>query len=396
MKKVAIIGAGTGGLIVANNLARNLRREIVKGEVEITVFDKSPLYILEAGLPLYVVGAFEEKGLIYSKARLLDPKVKAFLGEEGEVTKVDLKDRKIYTKTGKSYIYDYLVIAAGCGYEPSLVPGLENDFNTYYIYEKAKELKERLKNFKGGTIVQLVAMLDVSIKCPIAPGKFSLVLDTYLRHIRLLAGRYKIIVATTVDHLHAQPEINKVLEERFKDRGMEYIYEFEPAQVDTKEKVVVSTKGEKLKYDLLITVPPHRGPKFVAESGIGDPYSLIPADRNTLNYRKGKEYYEDVWVIGDVANMGVTRAGSVAHYEAIVVSHNITSELKGVGDKWLFYGETICPYYETFYVPAEKGRGWIPLWTYVRNTRPFIGNRWGWHFLKMYYYTIPLTLRGLL
>lgn len=396
MKRILVIGAGVGGHIVANSLARTLRRELVTGKVEIAVFDKSRYHIMQAGLPLYPLGAFDEDGLIYNNLSLLDPKIKAFLGEEGEVTKVDLKERKVYVKTGRSYNYDYLVIAAGCGYDPSLVPGLEGDYNTYYEYNKAKELREILRNFKGGTIVHLVAMLDVSIKCPIAPGKFSLMLDSYLRHVRLLAGRYKIIVATTLDHLHAQPEINKALEERFKDNGMEYIYEFEPAQVDPKEKVVISTKGEKLKYDLLITVPPHRGPKFVGDSGIGDPYNLIPADRYTLNYRKGKEHYDDVWVVGDVANFGVTRAGSVAHYEAIVVAHNLANEIKGTGERWLFYGETICPYLENIYVPGEKGRGWIPWWTYVRNARPFIGNRWGWYILRTYYYAMPLTLKGLL
>jgi NADH dehydrogenase FAD-containing subunit len=41
MKRVLILGAGTGGMIVANSLARELRREIVKGEVEILLFDKS-------------------------------------------------------------------------------------------------------------------------------------------------------------------------------------------------------------------------------------------------------------------------------------------------------------------------------------------------------------------
>jgi predicted alpha/beta-fold hydrolase len=36
MKRVLILGASTGGMIVANSLARELRREIVKGEVEIS------------------------------------------------------------------------------------------------------------------------------------------------------------------------------------------------------------------------------------------------------------------------------------------------------------------------------------------------------------------------
>jgi sulfide:quinone oxidoreductase len=50
MKRVLILGAGTGGMIVANSLARELRREIVKGEVEILLFDRSNKYYLEAEL----------------------------------------------------------------------------------------------------------------------------------------------------------------------------------------------------------------------------------------------------------------------------------------------------------------------------------------------------------
>lgn len=157
-----------------------------------------------------------------------------------------------------------------------------------------------------------------------------------------------------------------------------------------------STKGEKLKYDLLITVAPHRGPKVIGASGIGDPFNFVPTDRYTLNYRKGKESYDDVFVVGDVTNIGVARAGAVAHYEAIVVSHNIASEIKGYGDRWLFYGETICPYLGAMYTPARKGKAWMPWWTYARNARPFVGNKWAWYLMRIYYLTIPLTLRGLI
>ncbi len=396
MKKIIVLGAGTGGMIVANSLARDLRREIVKGEVELMIFDKSKTYYFEAGFVPYIAGAFDEEDLIYDKTKILDPKIKAFLGDEGNIAKIDLRNRTITTAKGKSYTYDYLVIALGCSYEPSLVPGLLDDYHTYYTFEGAKEVRKLLQEFTGGTIVQLLAMLDVSMKCPITSGKAPLLIDSYLSNVRMLKGRYKIIVATTQDHLHAQPEVNKVLEEMLKIRGMEYIYEFEPERVDAKNKVLISTKGEKIKYDLLITVPPHRGPRVIGDSGIGNPFNLVPGDRYNLTYRKGKEHYDDVFIVGDVADIGVTRAGSVAHYEAIVVSHNIASEIKGHGDKWIFYGETICPYLGAVYSPAEKGAAWMPWWTYVKNARPFIGNRWGWYLIRMYYLSIPLTLRGLI
>ncbi|ABP50493.1 MULTISPECIES: NAD(P)/FAD-dependent oxidoreductase [Pyrobaculum] len=395
MKRIAILGAGTGGLIIANLLARKLRHEIAKGNVEVSLFDISKIYIFEAGLPLYVVGAFKEESLTYNKINLIDPVVKFYHGEHGHVVKIDLKNRQFATAKGGVYNYDYLVLALGVSYDPSLVKGLLDDYNTYYSYDKAKELRSILAGFKGGVVVHLISSLEVPIKCPIAPGKFSLLLDSYLRNVKLLRN-YKIIVATPTDHLHAQPEVNKVLEERFKDLGIEFIYNFEVDEVDSKNKIVKSTKGDTLKYDFLITVPPHRGPKVVHESGIGDPLGLVPVDRHTLTYRKGREQYDEVYAVGDVTNLGVAKAGSVAHYEALVVAHNIASEVLGFSDKWNFFGETICPFLEAIYSPASKGRGWMPWWTYGMLGRPFVGNRWAWLLLRMYYHTIPLTLRGLI
>ncbi|WP_193322906.1 NAD(P)/FAD-dependent oxidoreductase [Pyrobaculum calidifontis] len=396
MKRIAVLGGGTGGLIVANLLARNLRREIVKGEVDLMLFDKSNTYILEAGLLPYVAHAFDEEDLKYNKRTLLDPVIKYYTGPSGTITYIDLKNRKFKTQDGKEYSYDYLVIALGCTYDISQPPGLKDDYHTYYEFEKAKELREMLERFTGGSIVQMVYMPDVPIKCPIASGKGPLLIDSYLSHVRRLRGKYMVTVVTTVDHLHAQPEVNKVLEERLRERGHTWIYNFEPSEVDPKKKEVIATNGERVKYDLLITIPLHRGPEVIKKSEIGDPYGFLPGDRYTLTYRRGKEHYDEVYIVGDVANIGVARAGAVAHYEAYVVAHNIASEVKGFGDKILFFGEVICPYLETAYTPYDKGRAWMPWWTYAKNARPFVGTTWGWYLMRTYYLTIPLTLRGLI
>jgi sulfide:quinone oxidoreductase len=181
--------------------------------------------------------------------------VKAFFGSEGTVAKIDLKNRKIHTVAGKEFSYDYLVIALGATYEPSLVPGLLDDYHTFYTFEGAKEVRKLLSEFQGGTIVQLLATSDVTPKCPIISGKAPLLIDSYLKNVRMLRGRYKIVVATPLDHLHAQPEVNKVLEEKCKEQGIEYIYHFDPAQVDARNKVVVSTKGEKLSLQIIFIGP---------------------------------------------------------------------------------------------------------------------------------------------
>jgi sulfide:quinone oxidoreductase len=52
MKRILILGAGTAGSIVANKLARELRVEIAKDEVDIRILDKDRTAINMAGLTL--------------------------------------------------------------------------------------------------------------------------------------------------------------------------------------------------------------------------------------------------------------------------------------------------------------------------------------------------------
>ena len=127
------------------------------------LFDKSNTYILEAGLLPYVAHAFDEEDLKYNKRTLLDPVIKYYTGPSGTITYIDLKNRKFKTQDGKEYSYDYLVIALGCTYDISQPPGLKDDYHTYYEFEKAKELREMLERFTGGSIVQMVYMYMATV-----------------------------------------------------------------------------------------------------------------------------------------------------------------------------------------------------------------------------------------
>jgi sulfide:quinone oxidoreductase len=69
------------------------------------------------------------------------------------------------------------VIALGATYEPSLLPGLLDDYHTFYTFEGAKEIRKLLSEFQGGTIVLLFATSNVAPKCSIVWGKAPLLID---------------------------------------------------------------------------------------------------------------------------------------------------------------------------------------------------------------------------
>ncbi|NMP24458.1 NAD(P)/FAD-dependent oxidoreductase, partial [Sulfobacillus sp. DSM 109850] len=45
MTRVVLLGGGVGGSMVSNQLARELKSEIVRGEVEITVINASEVHV---------------------------------------------------------------------------------------------------------------------------------------------------------------------------------------------------------------------------------------------------------------------------------------------------------------------------------------------------------------
>ncbi len=195
--------------------------------------------------------------------------------------------------------------------------------------------------FRASTSTIVELFVEPPIKCPIAPLKFGLMLDDYLRD-RGVRGNVDVMLLYPTDHLHAQPEVNKLGKILLEERGVKYIFNFSVSEIRPEEKVVISDKGEKIKYDLLITIPPHRGAKAIRDSGIGDPYGFVPCDRYTLQYRKGKTKYDEVYVIGDATALEVAKAASVAHYQSDVVVENLVHDIAGEGSQVRYKGETIC------------------------------------------------------
>ena len=95
--------------------------------------------------------------------------------------------------------------------------------------------------------------------------------------------------------------------------------------MDVAKKELVSQKDEKIAYDLALIVPPHRGNRFLESTGATDQMGWVKVDRYTLNV----EGYDNAYAIGDATNLQVSKAGSVADAEAIVVSDRITQSVVG-------------------------------------------------------------------
>jgi sulfide:quinone oxidoreductase len=121
-------------------------------------------------------------------------------------------------------------------------------------------------------------------------------------------------------------------------KGIKFTGNFDIAQVNSKEKTIESHKGDKIPYDLLVSIPPNFGAQFIEDSGMGDPMCYVDTDHHTLKAKN----YEHVYVIGDATNVPASKAGAVAHYQSDTVVENLVREIDGQDPKPTFDGHATC------------------------------------------------------
>jgi sulfide:quinone oxidoreductase len=383
-ERVLILGAGYAGAVIANTLARKFRRRIAKDELGITVLDRSKTAMNQGGFTFLPIGLYTPEDLTRPRKELLSPRVEARFGDQGEVTGIDLENRKVTVKAGTEYTYDYLVIAMGARPDASAVPGLADDLNSFYTsMDDALKIGDLIRNFKGGKIVVSVARMP--IPCPGAPVKFSFLLESYFRDIKKTRDDTELMLLWPMEPI-GPPEFNKLVTARLEEKGIKALRSFQLAKVDAANKTVEATDGRQENYDLLITVPPHKPQQVVLDSGIADEKGWIPADMVTLQYRGPAGDKDNVYIVGDNGPADILKTGIGAHYQAQVVSHNLINSINGNSIKSEYKGETGCPIITDMASDAHAGKAYIATWSYHRPPESFDTTQLGWYMYRMYYY----------
>jgi sulfide:quinone oxidoreductase len=384
LTKVLILGAGAAGTIIANKLARDLRGEIARDQLEITVLDRDEVNINQGGFTFIPFGLYSSEDIAKKRLSLISPRVNAAVGAEGDVMKVDLDNRQVRVRSGKNYSYDHLVICTGCVPDVEKVPGLTDDFNSFYTsLEDAEKLRSFVNTFEKGHIVVLT--VNMPIPCPGAPGKFTVLLDDYLRYVRGVRGNIEITLLWPISAI-GPPAYNDIATRLFEDRGVKIHRNYEVSEIDAGKKEVVSSDGDRMGYDFLVTIPPFKVTPALSDSGLTDKKDWMPADKQTLQYSAPGNRHDEVYVIGDTGPAEILKTGIGAHYQALITAENLINDIRKTGVKVPYRGETGCPFVNTMYTPATRGSAHIASWTYDRPLEKFTPSGLGWFLYRSYYY----------
>jgi sulfide:quinone oxidoreductase len=315
-KRILIVGGGLAGTIVANGLSRQLGRELASGEVAITMLGDSDRHLYQPGLLYIPFGRMRETELFREQRKVLHHRV---VFHVDAATKVDVEAKQVTTASGKSHPYDYLVLATGSRLVPEEVPGMAEGAHWFYDLDGARKMREALNAFTGGNIVVNV---NVPHKCPVAPLEVTFMLHDFLTERGLMDGT-TLTYTYPLGRLHALEPVAEWAQPEMDRLGIKYETFFNTESVDPQKKTITSVEGSTLPYDLLVTIPPHKGAAVIEDSDLGKG-GWVPTDKQTL-HREGST---DVFVVGDTTNIPISKAGSTAHFEADTLVDNLVSLLK--------------------------------------------------------------------
>ena len=330
---IVIVGGGTGGTVLANRLTDTLTEEIDAGDVRVTLVNDTPDQTYK---PAFLYVAFGKKTVEEARRPIADLV---------DTSRVDLRiDRVTGIDTDAKHLdlegdyagldYDHLVLATGAQLVPEEVPGLMEGGHHFYGPEGAEALRDELADFTEGHLV--LSVIGVPHMCPAAPVEFVLMADAWFRE-RGLRDDVEITYTYPIQRAHGIRSIAEWATEEFAERNITLETFFNADEVDAESKTIHTMEGTELEYDLLVGIPPHAGSEMVTEAGLGDD-GWVAVDKHTLAAKNA----ENVYAIGDIADVPTSKAGSVAHYEAGVVADRLAATVRGQVPTATFDGKTVC------------------------------------------------------
>jgi sulfide:quinone oxidoreductase len=320
MQRVVILGAGFGGLELATMLS-----EAAGEEVAVALIDKNDAFVFGYSKLDIMFGRTTSDAVRLPYRGVAKPGVR-FLQET--ITAIDPEARQVTTDAGV-HEADVLVVALGADYDLDATPGLAEAGNEFYSVAGAERLAEVVPTFSRGRAI--IGVCGAPFKCPPAPSEAALLLHDYLS-VRGVRDACEIsLVMPFGTPVPPSPDTSEALLAAFAERGIEFVSGRRVAALDSGRSVAVLEDGTEMPFDLFLGVPKHRAPDVVIASGMTED-GYVPVSPQTLETR-----FPGVYAVGDVAMIGVPKAGVFAEGAARVVAASLIATLRG-GERPQPYG----------------------------------------------------------
>ncbi|WP_456463238.1 type III sulfide quinone reductase, selenoprotein subtype [Lutibacter sp.] len=342
MKNLLILGAGTAGTMMLNKLHKELDKE----EWKITIVDQYKTHYYQPGFLFIPFGIYNKQDVTKPKYDFFPPGVNVIFSP---IDRIAGEENKVYLENGEVLNYDFLIAATGTQTRPSETEGLKDklwykDIFDFYTIEGALALHKKFKDWEGGNLVMCIP--ELPYKCPVAPIEFVCLAEAYFAE-RGMKDKVNISYVTLMSGAFTKPVASKMLGDLLEEKNIKVIPDFYLSHVDNENKKIVSYDEQEIPFDILTIVPVNMGSDMVKRSGLGDDMNYIKTNKFTLQ----SDQFENIFVIGDAANIPTSKAGSVAHFAGEILMENILAAMEGRALPAKFDGHANC------YIETGHGKG---------------------------------------
>jgi sulfide:quinone oxidoreductase len=426
--KIVIVGGGLAGMSTAARLTLNLSNP------DITVIEPEELSVsYQPGQTLVGGGIWDESDIAYKRDDFTPDGVKVI---KEKAILFNPQENKLTTDKGTVVSYDYLILATGlhldferirgleeagramsAGDNERLLKGLGDDgICSIYTAKGATKTWEQMQKYiaqaKSGKKTQfLFTHPNTPVKCGGAPKKIM-----YLTNARLKeAGARENADLTFYPNggaMFGVPEYHDAILGQFKREDFKWHYRHNLIEVDKEKKIAVFDakwqekgpwdpvlkdfevipKHEKVRvpYDFLHITPPQLAPREIAESDLGSSKGWVPVNKETLQHIR----YENVFSLGDVAQVPMGKTGGSARKQYKVVVNNLIALMNGKALEAKYAGYTVCPLITDIGTVMLAEFDWTVKPTPSFPLDPTV-ERWMWWLMKIYLLK-PMTVYGML
>lgn len=335
--RIVIVGGGTAGITVAAQLIRKLK------SAKIQIIEPSDAHFYQPLWTLVGAGIVRKGKTMRSQASVIPPGVEWI---KDRVARFMPDENCVVTADNAVVPYDFLVVAPGIQIDWHKIEGLEQGLGrdgvcSNYSFATVDATWNAIRSFSGGTAI--FTMPNTPVKCGGAPQKIMYLAEHFFRKNGVREGS-RIIFATPNGQIFGVQKYRGVLEKIVSARDIETHFRKNLVEVrpDSKEAIFedVETKARSsIQYDLLHVTPPMSAPDFIKVSALADAQGWLDVDSKTLQHVR----YENVFGLGDAANLPTAKTGAAIRKQAPVLVKNLMAQALDKPLPALYDGYTSCP-----------------------------------------------------
>jgi sulfide:quinone oxidoreductase len=333
MKRLIILGGGTGGIIAATGL----RKKLSPSEWDILIIEQSQTHYYQSGFLYIPFGIYTTNDVIRDEKIFIPDGVRIIYQQ---FKSVNPEENIVMLENQEQVKYDILIVASGAKTNPELTPGMKDklwykNIFDFYTAEGARALSIFLKDWEGGRLVVNVA--DYPVKCPVASLEFAFLADAFFVK-KGNRDKVNISYVTPLSGAFTRPVSSRLLGNILVSRRIDLVTDFYLSEVDNDRMLIKDFSGKEVPFDCLVTIPMHTGDPVFSGSVLGDEFGFIKTDRNSLQ-SKG---FKNIFVIGDAGNFPTSKSGSSAHFQSGILIENVISFINNRALSASFDGHSNC------------------------------------------------------